>query len=148
MDIYFYSIYDDYGFFSNFSPHPFVLEGRRWSTAEHYFQAQKFHGTPHADIVRRAKTPLEAARLGRSKRIPIRHDWERVKESVMRQALSAKFTQNIGLLDALLDTADSRIVEHTDIDSYWGDGGDGSGLNRLGILLMELRENMRGYNRP
>ena len=24
-------------------------------------------------------------------------------------------------------------------DGYWGDGGDGSGINRLGLLLMEVR---------
>ena len=28
-------------------------------------------------------------------------------------------------------------------DSYWGDGGDGSGQNRLGKLLMKLREDLR-----
>ena len=31
-------------------------------------------------------------------------------------------------------------MEHTDNDNYWGDAGDGSGLNRLGDLLVELRE--------
>ncbi|WP_050027023.1 NADAR domain-containing protein [Verrucomicrobium sp. BvORR034] len=28
-------------------------------------------------------------------------------------------------------------------DSYWADGGDGSGKNCLGILLMELRDQLR-----
>ena len=40
------------------------------------------------------------------------------------------------LLIKLLESGDKRIVEHTANTSYWGDGGDGSGLNRLGILLM------------
>jgi predicted NAD-dependent protein-ADP-ribosyltransferase YbiA (DUF1768 family) len=35
------------------------------------------------------------------------------------------------------------LVEHTARDSYWGDGGDGSGRNRLGHLLMQLRAELR-----
>jgi N-glycosidase YbiA len=58
----------------------------------------------------------------------------------MREGLRQKFKQNQKLLDKLLSTGDRFIVEHTVYDSYWGDGGDGSGKNRLGIILMELRE--------
>jgi predicted NAD-dependent protein-ADP-ribosyltransferase YbiA (DUF1768 family) len=43
----------------------------------------------------------------------------------------------------LLSTGHETIVEHTANDDYWGDGGDGSGRNRLGLLLMELREILR-----
>jgi len=35
------------------------------------------------------------------------------------------------------------LIEHTKNDSYWADGGDGSGKNRLGQLLMELRNQLR-----
>lgn len=58
----------------------------------------------------------------------------------MRAGLRAKFTQNPKILEKLLSTGNRPIVEHTVNDSYWGDGGDGSGKNRLGIILMELRE--------
>jgi ribA/ribD-fused uncharacterized protein len=37
----FYSARDEYGCFSNFSRHPIFLDGKRWPTSEHYFQAQK-----------------------------------------------------------------------------------------------------------
>ena len=43
----------------------------------------------------------------------------------------------------LLDTGDRKLVEHMNWDSYWGDGGDGSGQNKLGKLLMKLREELR-----
>ncbi len=47
MPILFYSVRESpYGCFSNFSPHPFEFDGKRWPTSEHYFQAQKFAGTP------------------------------------------------------------------------------------------------------
>jgi predicted NAD-dependent protein-ADP-ribosyltransferase YbiA (DUF1768 family) len=34
-------------------------------------------------------------------------------------------------------------VEHTERDAYWGDGGDESGKNMLGQILMEVREELR-----
>ena len=73
---------------------------------------------------------------------PLRADWETVKESIMREALHAKFTQHEDLRELLLGTDDRPLVEHTRNDRYWADGGDGSGLNRLGILLMELRASL------
>ncbi|WP_113404119.1 NADAR domain-containing protein, partial [Escherichia coli] len=36
-------------------------------------------------------------------------------------------------------TASAKLVEHTQNDAYWGDGGNGQGKNRLGYLLMALR---------
>lgn len=131
-----------YGFFSNFSDHPIRMKGKVWPTSEHYFQAQKFAGTEHEEQVRRAKTPRDAARLGRDRKKPLRKDWEQVKDDVMREALMAKFTQHEDLKEQLLGTGMSKIIEHTSNDSYWGDGGDGSGRNKLGILLMETREKL------
>lgn len=34
-------------------------------------------------------------------------------------------------------------MEHTFNDSYWGDGGDGTGKNRLGVLLMDIRDTLK-----
>ena len=70
-------------------------------------------------------------------------DWDPVKGAGMRIALRAKFEQNPELAEVLLVTGDARLVEHSPADSYWGNGGDGSGLNRLGQLLMELRSNLQ-----
>ena len=43
----------------------------------------------------------------------------------------------------LLATGETLLVEHTANDNYWADGGDGSGKNRLGQLLMRLRDELR-----
>ena len=58
----------------------------------------------------------------------------------MMIALRAKFNQHPELKQLLLSTAGNILVEHTDNDNYWGDGGDGSKLNSLGGSLVELRE--------
>ncbi len=139
----FYRVEDSYGEFSNFAPAPITLKGTTWPTSEHYFQAQKFAGHPDEEAIRQAESPAKAAQMGRERTRPLRVDWETVKESVMREALYAKFTQHEGLREKLLATGDALLIEHTQHDAYWADGGDGSGKNRLGVLLMELREQLR-----
>jgi N-glycosidase YbiA len=139
----FYSTKDAYGCFSNFAAYPLKLKGKTWKTSEHYFQAQKFAGTSHEEEIRLIDSPMVAARAGRSRQRPLREDWEAVKDDIMREALRAKFTQHEDLKKILLETGDAVLVEHTTNDRYWGDGGDGSGLNMLGKLLMELRDELR-----
>jgi N-glycosidase YbiA len=137
--ILFYRTGDVYGAFSNFSTHRIFLKEKTWRTVEHYFQGRKFAGTKHEEEIRREASPMIAARMGRDRKRPLRSDWESVKEYIMREALRAKFTQHEDLREMLLNTGDAMLVEHTANDRYWADGGDGTGLNRLGMLLMELR---------
>ena len=139
----FYRVSDEYGCFSNFAPYPIQLDGKEWPTSEHYFQAQKFEDAAHQEAIRRTKSPMIAARKGRDRKKPLRHDWESVKVAVMRKAVRAKFTQHDDLRRILLSTGDAEIAEHTEKDSYCGDGGDGSGKNMLGRILMELRNQLR-----
>ena len=80
--------------------------------------------------------------MGRSRKQPLRSDWESVKVEIMRTALKAKFTQHDDLQEILLSTGDAAIVEHTERDSFWGDGGNGSGKNMLGKLLMQIRDEL------
>src|SRR5688572_15425176 len=143
-EIRFWRVSDPYGEFSNFAPIRVYLKELIWPTAEHYFQAQKFAGTEREELIRRATSPMIAANMGRSRQHPLRPDWESVKEDVMREVLLAKFTQHEEARDLLLSTGDARIIEASPKDRYWGDGADGSGLNRLGVLLMEVRERLRG----
>jgi len=142
---------DEYGFLSNFSYHSFRLgmPVRKpnplinvfWRTSEHYFQAMKFQETnpEYSERIRLVHTPNEAVRLGRDRLVPISPNWEQTKELVMKTAILAKFRQNLDIKRKLIETGDAILVEHRKADSYWGDGGDGSGKNRLGIALMWLR---------
>lgn len=122
MTIYFYSTREKYGCFSNFSPHGFELDGVYWATSEHYFQAQKFAGTLHADQIREVKTPKDAARMGRDRKRPLRPDWEQVKDDIMRKAVLCKFETHKDICELLLSTGDELIIENSPIDYYWGCG--------------------------
>ncbi|MFD0724794.1 NADAR family protein [Lysobacter brunescens] len=138
----FYSTTDDYGEFSNFAEYPIRIDGVTWPTTEHYFQAQKFEDAAYRQRIRKAHSPMEAARMGRDRKMKLRRDWESVKVSVMHAALLAKFRQHGDLRALLLSTGDAKLVEHTENDEYWGDGGDGHGRNMLGQLLMRVRERL------
>ena len=124
---------------------PVQIDGKRWPTTEHYFQAQKFVGTPYEQAICELSTPREAFDFSRKPEVHCwrRNDWEQVKEDVMKKALLAKFTQHHELRLMLFSTGNRELVEHTSNDRYWGDGGDGSGQNRLGYLLMLVREELR-----
>ncbi len=111
--IHFYRVSDSCGYFSNFSPHSIQLDGKVWPTSEHYFQAQKFRDADIQEQIRRAASPMIAARIGRDRSKPLRPDWEAVKDDVMRQAVRAKFTQHENLRRKLLATGDATLVERT-----------------------------------
>ena len=141
--IYFYSTIDEHGYLSNFSPHGFELDGQYWLTVEHYFQAQKFPGSDYAETIRRAETPKKAKSLGRSRKHPLRPDWEEVKVDIMRRAVRAKFTTHHEIRDALLATGDQDLIEAAPNDYFWGAGRHGTGQNVLGKILMDLRTQLQ-----
>jgi N-glycosidase YbiA len=146
MAIYFYSDREQpYGCFSNFSAHGFVLDDLYWPTSEHYFQAQKFAGTPRVEQIRGLNKPKEAANMGRDRSLSLRSDWEAVKDEVMRQAVLAKFRTHGEIRAILLGTGDEDLVENAPGDYYWGCGQDGTGQNKLGLLLMEVRQVLCGW---
>ncbi len=146
MTIYFYKVNDDYGCFSNFSPHPIDLQGTHWSTVEHYYQAQKFVGTPDAvviPVIHAAPTPDVAAALGRDRTRTVRSDWEQVKTQVMHLAVLTKFLTHTDIQAILISTGDHLIVENSPTDCFWGCGGDKTGQNHLGKILMSVRQEIR-----
>jgi ribA/ribD-fused uncharacterized protein len=139
----FYSVNDEYGELSNFALYEIQLRGKTWPTSEHFFQAMKFDDRKHQEAIRKANSPMLAATMGRDRKKKLRRDWERVKVGIMREAVEAKFRQHDELRVMLLGTGDAKLVEHTENDDFWGDGGDGSGRNELGRILMAVREALR-----
>lgn len=143
MAIEFYSTKNAYGEFSNFAPFRIEVDTATWPTSEHYFQAQKFADAAYREQIRAEKSPMIAARLGRSREVPLRADWELVKDDVMLTALRAKFSQHESLRALLLSTGEEELIEATSNDYYWGCGTKRTGQNKLGVLLMQLRDELR-----
>jgi hypothetical protein len=143
MDIEFSSKTPLYSEFSNFYPSPIVMGVVTWPTVEHYFQAQKFPGDYDLQTaILSAQTPAAAKKLGRTRSLHFRADWEEVKEMVMLEALQAKFDQNPDLATILKGTGTVLLKEKAAWDNYWGTGKTGNGRNRMGELLMIVRASL------
>ncbi|MDR3612652.1 MAG: NADAR family protein [Candidatus Obscuribacterales bacterium] len=154
------------GVFSNFAEYKIIIDDIFWGTSEIYFQAKKFVGTEHEIEVWKAENSSQAAAMGRDRSRPLRADWDSpidisilpdattfgadwekyvgrpmlVKDYVMLIAVRAKFSQHKDLEGYILSTKGACLIEHTKNDSYWADGGDGSGQNILGKILMIVRD--------
>lgn len=139
----FYSTTKPYGEFSNFALFPVYVDGQWWPTSEHYYQAHKYENRELIEWVREAPTPYEAALRGRDKSIAKRADWEQRKDEYMERAVRDKFNRYESLKNLLLSTGTARLYEHTQNDCYWGDCGDRTGKNKLGLLLEEIRADLR-----
>lgn len=125
-------------FLSNFEESPITdHEGNIYPTVEHAFQAMKTTDPALRAKVRIQPTPGKAKYEGRS--LPLRSDWEGIKDEVMRRLVRAKFTQHPHLAAKLLATGQASLIEgNTWNDTYWG-VCKGVGENRLGQILMEIR---------
>lgn len=77
----FYRTTGPFGCFSNFSKHSVNIDGKEWPTSEHYFQAQKFSGTPHEEEIRSMTSAMAAAKAGRDRSLPLRGLLKSMKSS-------------------------------------------------------------------
>lgn len=129
---------DEYEFLSNFYEIPVTYEGINYRNSEAAFQAAKCVGENLS--YRPSFSRLsggQAKRRGRQ--VPLRSDWEEVKDEVMKEILFCKFRQNPGVAQRLIETGSIELVEdNTWGDTYWG-RCNGEGKNMLGKLLMEVR---------
>ena len=147
--IYFYERHEPFYFLTNFFNAPFIDKNqRKWPTSEHFFQAQKFKWHPQTmeyirDQLRHPRAVVEFAQKNFTDPQLISQWRNGESERVMKEAVYQKFSQNDDLKSILLDTGNAILIEHTVNDNFWGDGGDGSGQNKLGIILMQVRQELR-----
>ena len=120
---FYYKLDNSYKPLTNYFPAPIELDGKVWPTVEHYFNAMKFPGdSVYQEAIRTASTPEAAKRLGMTKDRPVRPDWELYRDSVMKNAVRAKFEQNPPLKELLLGTGNRTLIDVNPIDLYWGVG--------------------------
>ncbi|KAI0214865.1 hypothetical protein LSAT2_033125, partial [Lamellibrachia satsuma] len=131
--------------FSNFYPCYIRVFARYFNSSEHAYQYRQaiFHEDfESAEIIRSAEDARAAKR--ESKRIYKKNNgWEEKRVEVMREILKAKAEVH-EFKEALLATGQAELVEYVPSwEGFWGVGsGYVGGENRLGTLLMELREEL------
>ncbi|HEY0698854.1 MAG TPA: NADAR family protein [Micromonospora sp.] len=141
------------GCLSQWWPAPFVVDGHRYATAEHWMMAGKarlFDDAPIAERVLAARTPGEAKALGRVVRGFDQAVWAAHRFDLVVAGNLAKFGQHPDLCDYLLGTGGRVLVEASPLDAVWGiglaaddprtaDPARWPGLNLLGFALMQVR---------
>lgn len=143
---------EKYGGFSNMAGgFPLVVNGIEIRTSEALYQACRFPHMPEIQqLIIEQKSPMAAKMKGKPHRHNSRADWDAVRVQIMRWCLQVKLAQNWDSFSKLLlETADLPIVEQSRQDDFWGakpvDRDTLTGVNVLGRLLMELREQVKDY---
>jgi len=120
-----------------------------YQSNEHFFQANKANNWEQHLAIANAPAPWIAKRMGSKKgykdfKVILRPDWEDIKINIMRIGLNCKFRQNPHLAKLLIATNPARLEEgNWWYDDFWGIClRKEIGSNWLGILLMELRNNL------
>ena len=144
---------EEYGALSNMAGgYPLVVDGTALRTSEALYQCFRY---PHRPDIQRAliheASPMTAKMKSRRHQSETRPDWQRVRIDVMRWCLRVKLAQHWATFGRLLESTGERpIVEHSRRDAFWGaksrPTGELVGVNALGRLLMELRDEMRHLN--
>lgn len=134
--------------------YPIHVNGVRILTSEALYQVCRF---PHLPDVQRMIiaqiSPMTAKMRSKPYRKDSRLDWDQVRVRIMRWSLRMKLANNWSTFsELLLRTGERPIVEESRKDDFWGakTSGDGStlvGMNVLGRLLMELREQVKHQGR-
>jgi len=100
----------------NFSEPEIVVDGRRYSGSEAYYQAMK-------------PMPFDDAK------------WRSMRVDVMRTAVRAKFSAAADIRALLMTTHPHPLVSIKN-DNFWGFDAERGGENKLAELLMELRDEL------
>jgi hypothetical protein len=145
-----------YGPFSQWEPSEFEIDDVSYNCAEQYMMAQKakmFGDDDTYERIMEEDSPREQKKLGRSVKGFNAERWNIRAREIVYDGNYAKFTQNSDLLDKLLATIGTTLVEASPYDCIWGIGmreGDPGiknrdnwhGTNWLGELLTGLREDL------
>ena len=144
-----------YGGLSNMAAgYPIKINKYNLYNSEALYQSMRY---PHRPDIQKQiigeKSPMAAKMKSKSCYSESRVDWEEIKVDIMRWCLRVKLAQNFIKFGRLLEsTGKYQIVEEKrKKDDFWGarviDENTLKGVNALGRLLMELRENYNSENR-
>jgi ribA/ribD-fused uncharacterized protein len=143
---------DDYGCLGNMSPHPVEKDGYKFRTTEALFQCLRFTDMDIINEIRKQRSPMAAKMVAKKN-----HDKMWIEPMGKQDILNMKMclllkvrTHEVVRLE-LMGTGDRPIIEdcskrRSASGLFWGaawNGKEWEGQNMLGVLWMEIREQLR-----
>lgn len=136
-------------YFSPHSAHAIEMNGVLYPTLEHAYQCSRYSDETIQEEIRLARSPLQAWEISQKYKSLQMEEFTQPehKLKVMKSLMRLKVEQHIDVEKALIDSGDVVIVKHIFTypkgDGFWDDGENGEGLNRVGRMWMELREELK-----
>ena len=144
---------------SNFHDSPFILNRSLYTCVEQYYQSTKAKVAKNdraAMEIMMASDPAVMKRIG--DQVKVKDDWSSQRETVMLDALLAKFGQIRELRNELLAHGDKVLAEASS-NRFWGCGmslkdpnilatESWTGKNTLGTLLDKVRSQVKNIEDP
>jgi hypothetical protein len=142
--------------FSQWYPCAFTVGGNTFNCAEQFMmhgKAELFGDAQTAQKILAAGHPKQQKALGRKVTPFDDTTWKGARVAIVKAGSRAKYTQNPALLEKLLATKGTTLVEASPFDRIWGIGMAASnplaqdpskwrGQNLLGKVLTELRDEL------
>lgn len=128
-------------------PIKMIVDGQEYvfPTTEHYYQAMKFYASDSRfKVIMNMKNPDDARLITKTPEYKInrRSDFDANKFDIMERGLRAKFAQNPNAADMLKQTGDAILIKSCPV-CYKCGFGEGSGANRIGKVLMQIRQEIQ-----
>jgi ribA/ribD-fused uncharacterized protein len=130
-------VFDNNFGFSHFEP-----DFKLYKSSEHLYQALKSQNLEYQEIIRNLNNPKDTKKMADKligSKYKLRKNWDVLKIDVMKIALNLKFSQNPHLFEKLQQICGHIEEKNSWEDRFWGTY-KGEGLNKLGILLMQIRD--------
>lgn len=143
--------------FSNWYPAEFVdIDGNEYNCSEQFMMAEKARCFDDQETLKRilsSSDPKEQKELGRKVKNFDSKIWDINARDAVYRGCKLKFTQNNDLLEELLSTKGTLLVEASPYDKIWGiglaednplihDPKNWQGKNWLGEVLTILRDDL------
>lgn len=131
-------------YFSPYSAHAVEIAGVVYPTVEHAFQCKRYTDKAVIEEIRAARSPLEAWKVSSKHKQLTLPEFKDNKLQIMKELMTAKVVQHEDVMQALIESGTTQIVKHITTgppaDGFWDDGEDGKGLNHIGKIWMEIRD--------
>ena len=138
----------EWWFLSPYADFPITMnvDGKSYtfSTVEHYYQAMKFYASDQRfKTILALQNPDDARLLTKAPEYKInrRPNFDENKFKIMEDGMRAKFAQNPQAAVLLKATGNATLIKSCEI-CYKCGFGEGCGENRMGKILMRIRDEL------